>query len=113
MTEGHAWEILFQAEINMATNARSEGNEGKARVCARRAVGIVLGEYFQRNHILLDSPSAYNRLRFIGRTPNIPDDLKTKIQHFLVRVNSDFSLSIDTDLITEAQQVREILLGGE
>jgi hypothetical protein len=113
MTDDHAWRILFQAEINHAENARSEGNEGMARVCARRAVGIVFGEYFRRNDLPLESPSAYDRLRFMERMPNISDDLLTKIQHFLVRVNSDYTLPIDADLINEAQQIKIILLGSE
>jgi hypothetical protein len=113
MTHGQEWESLFQTEISRAENARSEGNEGMARVCARRAVGIVLGEYFRRFQIPLESPSAYDRLRFIEKMPDISDNLLTKIQHFLVRVTSDYTLPVDADLITEAQQIRRILLEKE
>jgi hypothetical protein len=113
MVDEHAWEIYFQAEIDQAKNARSEGNEGKARVCARRAVGLVLGEYFQRHKIPLDSPSAYDRLRFIEKMPDIPNDLRTKLQHFLLRVNPDYSLPVGADLVEEAQQIRRILLENE
>jgi hypothetical protein len=110
MTEERAWNILFQAEINRAENARSVGNEGMARVCARRAVGIVLGEYFQRNKIPLDNLSAYSRLRYNEKIPGISNDLLIKIQHFLVRVSPDYTLPVDADLIVEAQQIRRILL---
>jgi hypothetical protein len=110
MIEGPAWEIFFQAEITQAKNARSKGNEGMARVCARRAVGIVLGEYFRRNRIPLDSPSAYDRLRYIEKMPNISGELMTKFQHFLVRVDFNQRLPVDIDLIAEAQQIRRILL---
>ncbi len=110
MTEGQAWEIRFQAEIDQAEKARSDGNEGRARVCARRAVGIVLGEYFLRNQIPLESPSAYDRLRFIEKMPGISGELLAIIPHFLVRVNPDYSLPVDADLIAEAQLVRRLLL---
>jgi hypothetical protein len=107
------WESLFLAEISHAEVARSQGLEGMARVCARRAVGIVLGEYFRRNQIPVDSPSAYDRLRFLQNMPNMPDDLLTRVQHFLVRVTPDYRLPIEADLIAEAQQIRRMLLGNE
>jgi hypothetical protein len=111
MTEENIWETHFQAEINQAEYARSEGNEGMARVCARRAVGIVLGEYFRRNQIPLNSPSVYDRLRMIEKIPGISADLLIKIEYFLVRVNPDYTLPVEADLIVEAQQIRRILLG--
>jgi len=36
----------IDAEFKHAEQARSRGNEGQARVCARRAVGIAAREYF-------------------------------------------------------------------
>jgi len=111
MTLENEWESLFQAEIRQAENARTEGNEGMARVCARRAVGIVLGEYFRRNHIPLENPSAYDRLRFLEKVPNVPDDVLALVQHFLVRVTPDYALPVDADLIAEAQQIRKFFLG--
>jgi len=110
MIDDPAWKSLFQAEINQARNARSKGNEGMARVCARRAVGIIIGEYFRRNRIPLDSPSAYDRLRYLEEMPEISVELLTKIQHFLVRVDFNKNLPVDADLIAEAQQIRIILL---
>jgi hypothetical protein len=113
MNDRQEWEILFQAEINRAENARSAGNEGMARVCARRAVGIVLEEYYHRKQILLESPSAYDRMRFIEKLPDISDEILTMIQHFLVRVSPDYSLPVEADLIAEAQQLEIILLNKQ
>ncbi len=110
MTEGQAWEILYKNEISHAENARSQGKEGMARVCARRAVGIIIGEYFRRNQIPINNPSAYNHLRLIEKMPDISDDLLTLIQHFLVRVSLDYRLPLEVDLIAEAQQIRKVLL---
>jgi hypothetical protein len=110
MTEGNVWEIRFQAEIDHAEKARADGNEGRARVCARRAVGIVLGEYFRRNQITFESPSAYDRLRFVQKMPDIPSDLLVMFRHFLLRVSPDYTLPIESNLIDEAWQIRRILL---
>ena len=45
MSEKPAWEAFYKAEMQNAEAARRSGNEGKARVCARRAAGAVIGEY--------------------------------------------------------------------
>jgi hypothetical protein len=110
MTAGLAWEIQFQAEIDQAENARSQGNEGKARVCARRAVGIVLGEYFRRHQIPFEGTSAYKRIRFIENMPDMPSEILGILQHFLLRVNPDYTLPVEANLIEEAQQIKRILL---
>ncbi len=46
----------------------------------------------------------------MGKIPDISDDLLTLIQHFLVRVNPDYRLPLEVDLIAEAQQIRKVLL---
>ena len=38
------WQIKIKAEFDKAEQARARGNEGQARVCARRAAGIAARE---------------------------------------------------------------------
>ena len=39
------WQLNIEAEFEKAEQARRRGNEGQARVCARRAAGIAIREY--------------------------------------------------------------------
>ena len=39
------WKEKLQKEFERAQIARASGNEGQARVCARRAAGIAIREY--------------------------------------------------------------------
>ncbi len=110
MQPGQEWERQFHSEISQAELARSKGNEGKARVCARRAAGIVLGEYFRRNHIAMESPSALDRLRFSQVLPELPGEALEIIEHFLMRVNSEYRLPMAVDLLAEARQLKQLLL---
>ena len=110
MTESHGWESLYQAEITRAENARSRGNEGMARVCARRAVGIILGEYFRRRNISARTTSAYDRMRQVERIPNFPVDILPLVKHFLVRISTNYTLPIDADLVMEAKEIRSRLI---
>ena len=57
----HVYTKLARAanqELEMARSSRCSGNEGRARVCARRAAGHVVGEYLTRNDIDLETESA-------------------------------------------------------
>ncbi|NUM48429.1 MAG: hypothetical protein HUU38_27285, partial [Anaerolineales bacterium] len=42
------WKDQYFSELQRGQQARAEGNEGMARVCARRAAGEVIRAYYQR-----------------------------------------------------------------
>jgi hypothetical protein len=105
------WEGRYDAELNRATAARTAGNEGMARVCARRAAGIVTGVYLDRRG-LGSTNSAYDHLSLLSSLPDISDEVKEVSQHFLVRITPDHLLPMNVDLIAEARWLREKLLGG-
>ncbi len=97
------WKEQFTAELNAAENARAQSNEGRARVCARRAVGLLLSAYFAVQGIDYQRPSAYDKLRFFATLPDIPEEIRQVAQHFLVRVTPEFALPVDVDLIADAK----------
>jgi len=102
MSQGKEWHTSFQAEIAHARHARLSGNEGMARVCARRAVGILLGEYLSQ-HGIPPGPSAYDRIRIFQNLPHLSSSVQLIIDHFLLHVQTDRTLPGDIDLIAEAE----------
>ena len=104
------WNNRFEQEILQAEEARAQGKEGMARVCARRAVGIVAGEYFIRHSIQQPGPSAYDRLKRLSSLPAISPEVQEIVGHFRVRVNLDKDLPAGIDLIAEARFLSEILI---
>jgi hypothetical protein len=100
----------IQAELEQAESARAAGNEGMARVCARRAVGIAVGEYNMRNGLSYSSSSAYDRLRFLSQSDAVSRDIREMAEHFLVRVAPDHSLPVEVDLIADARWLIDKLL---
>jgi len=104
------WEEQFHSEIKKAKSARAAGNEGRARVCARRAAGIVIGEYFRSKDYSLPSASAHDRLRLLNSLPGLPVEIYQVTQHLLERVNPNYQLPSDADLVNEAEWLREALL---
>jgi hypothetical protein len=110
LANSNDWEILFHYELQQAELARSIGNEGKARVCARRAAGFIINEYFKQMGILTPGSGAYNAIRFLQTLPNVPDDVHKIADHFLERVDKNFTLPDDVDLIHDARWLAQRLL---
>jgi hypothetical protein len=100
----------IQVEFERARRARTNGNEGQARVLARRAAGIAIRDYYTRNGLPLPSRSAHDLLNLIKEQTLLPPDLKLVADHLTLRVTEEFKLPIDADLIAEAQALCEWLL---
>jgi hypothetical protein len=104
------WKLEYKTEIEHGLNARSEGNEGMARVCARRAAGIIIGEYLQRKGYSILSKSAYHRLSLFISQPYIDQKYKDIAAHCLLKVNQDHHLPMKLDLLSEVIWLKNNLL---
>jgi hypothetical protein len=104
------WQIQYEKEIQQAEEARYRGNEGKARVCARRAAGHVIGEYLRRNGLAAPGSSAYTRLQYLRSLPEIPPQAQEAAHHLLLRITPEHNLPVETDLIAKARWLRENLI---
>jgi len=105
------WRATFEAEILQAEKARAAGNEGMARVCARRAAGALAGEYLRRQGVDLQTPSAYDRLRYLNDLPGVSPQATQAAARLLERVTPEYTLPDEADLIAEARRLRQELLG--
>ena len=81
-----------------------------ARVCARRAAGIVIGEYLLRRGYKRLTISAYDRLKLLISLPEVDEQSKVITSHFLLKVTHDRSLPDQIDLISEAGWLKNTLL---
>lgn len=104
------WQTELQTEFERAARARERGNEGQARVCARRAAGIAIREYLTRRGTRPPSVSAYDLLNLLKEDPLLSPDLKRIADHLTVRVTEEFKLPVNVDLVEEARVLCEELL---
>jgi len=104
------WKNNFKQEIDMASAARARGNEGQARVCARRAAGVVAREYFQRLGRPLHNPSAYDLLMELLTLDDLPELARQSLQNLTQRVTEEFELPEGIDLLLEARSLAASLL---
>lgn len=98
------------AELENAEQARARGNEGRARVCARRAAGIAIRDYLTRKGIRPPSASAMDLLNLLKEDPLLSPDLELIADHLALRVTEEFKLPIQVDLIAEARILCAALL---
>lgn len=104
------WKSRIQSEFERAEDARAGGNEGQARVCARRAAGVAIREYYARRGQSVRTPSAYDLLNLLMEEPHLSPDLKQAAYYLTLRVNEDFNLPVDVDLLDEARKLCNGLL---
>ena len=104
------WKQELEAEFTQAAAARAKGNEGQARVCARRAAGIAIRQYLLRRGESVPSPSAYDLLQLIEADPAFAEDIRRAASLLRLRVTEEFTLPVDADLIEEARKLCLALL---
>ena len=104
------WKVKLQSEFERAEAARTRGNEGQARVCARRAAGIAIREYYARRGQSVRTPSAYDLLQLLAEEPHLSPDLKQAAAYLTLRVTEEFKFPVDVDLLDEARKLCDGLL---
>jgi hypothetical protein len=95
-------------ELEKAERARQAGNEGRARVCARRAAGLIARDFLARHKQQLRNTNAYAALQALVEFPGLAPDLREAAIHLTTRVDEAFHLPVNVDLIADARK----LIGG-
>lgn len=107
------WQLEFDRELEAGYASRASGFEGKARVCARRALGIVIEEYFRRRDLPTPGTSIQERIAALIDLDVLPYQMREVIDHFLVKVDEGYNLPIDSDLLAESAWLAYQLLMKE
>jgi hypothetical protein len=107
----------IEAELAHAEAARQDGFEGRARVCARRAAGIAIRAYAEKHQLDLPFSSAYDLLHALEHLPGIPEEARQAARILTERVDTDFNLPAEMDLIAETRRLvnalNTIILPGD
>ena len=104
------WKKKYSQEIQLALDARARGNEGQARVCARRAAGEVVREYFHRRGVSVRTYSAYDLLKTLLEIPTLPEVARREAEFLTMRVTEAFILPVEVDLLQSAANLAQSLL---
>lgn len=103
-------------ELTQAAQARADGNEGRSRVCARRAAGWAIEAYLKDKGEPQPTPNAFKLIRHFATLSGHTDKVYTILHHLTVKLEKDSEDSDayypveGVDLIDEARWLAEELL---
>ena len=106
--ENHALQMRVEQELRLARSSREQGNEGRARVCARRAAGWAVESIFEHDqgHSLPES-NAYRFLIWLKEQGQFPPLIQQAAERLTTRVDQEFNLPFDEDPIEDAERIIE------
>ncbi len=102
------WRQRVDRELEIAEAARARGNEGMARVCARRAAGWTVQAYLEQRGIDLESPSVLDQFDFTMKLDDLTSKAREILEHLRKAKVQDEAQGesywpLDVDLVTEAK----------
>ncbi len=109
--EQEAWKKT-SAELQRAEKARAAGNEGRARVCARRAAGFAIDFYLIERLGMPHNQDALKLLQKFQDHPEMPDGLRAAAKRLTKRVTPDHRLPHPQDPLEDARAIIAGLLNS-
>lgn len=103
------WLAGYQRELTRGQAAREQGNEGMARVCARRAAGIVVRAYYHERGKALPGSNIMRHLKTLYESQNEPEDVRMVCRHFTLQITEDHVLPGDVDLLEDVRWLQRTL----
>jgi hypothetical protein len=107
------WIINAKTELDRAIAARIQKNEGKARVCARRAAGHIIKAYLSKRDYDINRLSLYDSIQYFVNLETGPIWVRELASHFLLRITPEHNLPIDADLLEDVRRLAKELMGVE
>lgn len=98
-----------EAELAQAQKAHEAGNEGLARVCARRAAGIAIREWYRRRLGTGWHGDALKQLQRLRADPLAPEIVREAAHRLTTRVDFDHTLPFEADPIEDARRIIEFV----
>ena len=99
----------IRQELANAVLARDQGFEGRARVSARRAAGAAIREYFRLRGNLNRMGSAIDLIQMLQGYEGAPPRARQSAAALLERVDENFNLPPQIDLLVEVQELVKTL----
>jgi hypothetical protein len=96
-------QVQIENEMKRAEAARASGNEGQARVCARRAAGHAIRAWLRYHQQTTAATLATDLIEQIRTQSGLPEEIHQVAEHLLLRVTPEFTLPVQVDLLFETR----------
>jgi hypothetical protein len=92
----------IERELAQAQRARAAGNEGRARVCARRAAGWAIRAWYQRRGDARWRGDALTQLKRLQADEAAPQPIRAAAERLTATVDFDHALPFEADALEDA-----------
>ncbi len=96
-------------ELSRGETALQDGYPGRSRVCARRAAGEAIREFLAVKGIPSPGSGAIDLLEGVQGLGGVSAEVKEAARRLLVRVDENFSLPAEFDLLGDARLLAQEL----
>ena len=96
---------LIEQELAAAQAAQQDGNDGKARVCARRAVALATDVWLAQLPMPLLRGDAMAQLRHIQQDASLPLPIRQAAERLSTPVTRQHTAPFTTDPIADARLI--------
>lgn len=101
-------QTTFRKEYQTAQEAQAAGLEGRARVCARRAAGLLIQKYLEMQKINPIKMNSLDLIKHLQQTSDSPE-LVLLLGHYSEIVTSDHRLASEVDLVANLPILAKLL----
>lgn len=91
-------------ELARAEQARQKGNEGMARVCARRAAGFAALASLQKLGLDTHNLNGLDALHIVSKNTEFSTSIRRSAEFLTMRVTPDHQLPLKVDLLQQARE---------
>lgn len=99
----------IEQELTKAAKGLQNGNDGLARVCARRAVALASQHWAEQQNLATWKGDTMHHLRQIQAETTFPLPVRAAAQRLLTKVTEQTQLPMTTDPITDARIILDYL----
>jgi len=103
--QGDAMQEQIEAELLQARQAREKGNEGQARVCARRAAGRAIRAWYQKREGAGWGGDALKQLKRLQADATVPETVRRAAARLTTKVDFEHRLPFEDDPIEDARRI--------
>jgi hypothetical protein len=96
------YQEAIEKELATAREALRIGNDGMARVCARRAVGQAIFWYKTKYPRPTWGQMAMHQIRMVCDDPEFPDDIRAAALRLTTKINDRFTYPFSNDPLADA-----------
>jgi len=107
-----SWRKQIEQELAKASEGLKNGNDGLARVCARRAVALASQHWAEQRNLPAWQGDAIHQLRQIQGETTFPSSVREAAQRLLTKVTEQAQSPMTINPITDAHIILDHLNSG-